>query len=169
MNEDMRNNDPNNMDFRERLKGLGKNMVPRINFAMAEMLLGYYPGLTMKELVICDMIISARWDIGNPYYNAIVGKTVEVHRELFHDKEEEVKLTIRQLCEKGVVKTILWFQTSGRTVYCDSVNCERILLHPVKLLMFTKDEVSDEGCMIISGVFESQVKEFFGPLKREES
>jgi hypothetical protein len=57
MNENMRNNDPNNMDFHERLKCLGKNLVPRINSGMAEMLLSYYPGLTTKELVICDAII----------------------------------------------------------------------------------------------------------------
>ncbi len=112
-------------------------------------------------------LFSARWDIGNPYYNAIVGKTVEVHSEFFQN-EEEVELTIRQLCEKGVVKSYLWFQKYGHTVNCDSVNCGRIRIRPIKLLDFTKDDVLYEGCMIISGVFESQVEEFFGPLKRED-
>jgi hypothetical protein len=167
MNEDMRSNDPNNMSFHQRLKGLGKNLVPKINSAMAEMLLCYYPDLTMKELLICDTIIAARWDIGNPYYNAIVGKTVEVHSEFFQNKEE-VELTIRQLCEKKVVKSYLRFQKYGHTVYCDSVNCERIRIRPIKLLDFTKDDVLYEGCMIFSGVFESQMKEFFGPLKRDD-
>jgi hypothetical protein len=168
MNEDISNNfDPNDMNLHKRLKGLGKNLSVTIPSTKDEMLLGHYPYLTNKELVICEMIISARWDIGDTFYNAIVEKTIEVHKKLFHNNEE-VEATIEQLCKKGVLKNILWFLKFGHTVECDSNSWDRILLHPVKLLNFTKDEVLGEGFMIISGMFESPVKQFFGPIEQEE-
>ena len=139
--EEFSNNfDATDMNFHERPKGMGKNLGPIIRSATDDMLLGYYPNLNKKERVICEIIISARWDIGDTYYRAIVGKTIEEYGELFHDKEE-VELTIRQLCEKGVLKISLWWQKFGHTVMCDSNSCERILLRPVKYLDFTKDGV----------------------------
>lgn len=67
-----------------------------------------------------------------------------MYKKLFHNKEE-VEATIEQLCKKGVLKIILWFLKFGHTLECDSNSCDRILLHPVKLLNFTKDEVLGEG------------------------
>ena len=91
------------MDFHNRLQGLGKNLSVTIPSTEAEILLGHYPYLTNKELVICEMIISARWDIGDTFYYAIVEKTIEVHKKLFHNKEE-VEATIEQALQKRSIE-----------------------------------------------------------------
>lgn len=154
------------MSFEDRLKNSVGDWGSKTDKSIQELFYGYYPDLTKKEFAICEMIISARWDLGETFYNAIIATTPLRHKDLFHD-EEEVEVTVRQLCEKGVVKKTLWFLRFGGILGCDSNSCERKFLRPVKLLDL-KDEIADEAFKIFCTQFESSITEYFGPVERED-
>ena len=117
------------------------------------MLCDFYPELTKKELVICEMIICASWDIGDSYHNAIVENITLHYKDLFYN-DEVVESTIRELSRKDIVKTKLYFLRRSYTLDCKRSSCkctECILLRPVKFLELLNDEVFCEGLSILSG------------------
>jgi hypothetical protein len=97
------------------------------------------------------MIVSAIWDIGLPFYNAIVLTIVEKRKELFHNTDE-VETVIKQLIEKGIVESKIHFIWFGFWIECNPSSCKRGFLRPVRLLDL-KNDVGYEAYMILSHQF----------------
>jgi hypothetical protein len=144
------------MSFEERLKEFARNLGPKIDKSIQELLYGYYPDLTEKEFAICDMITAAIWDIGTPFSNMIVPTTVRHYKELFHNTDE-VETVVKQLVSKGIVR-----ESYCECSSCKSSNCEG----PIKYLDL-KDEIESEAFMIHSDHFGSMT-EYFAPVKPED-
>ena len=124
-----------------------------------ELFLGHYPDLNQKELVVCEMIVSALWDLGDTYYDAIVPTTFDYYKEVFSD-EKEVECTIKNLIEKGVLKLKIHFNTTSR---CNHTRCSKCLLKPKKYIDFTNADILHEGWMIKSQQFSDVENAAFGP------
>lgn len=156
------------MSFEERLKNSGRDWGSRVDKSIRELLYGYYPDLTEKEFAICELIFSAIQSISLPFYDAIVGKTAEKYKELFHNTDE-VETVIKQIVEKGIVKDQITFiqWRFGAKIECKSNNCERILYRPTRLIDL-KDEIENEAFKIYNSELESSITEYFGPVERED-
>jgi hypothetical protein len=156
------NLDNSNKNFEDRLKDSVGDWGSRIDKSIQELLYGYYPNLTEKQFVICDMIVSAIWDIGQPFYNAIVSTIAEKYKELFHGRGE-VETAIQQLVEKGIVESKIHFIWFGFRIECNKSSCKKGFLRPVRLLDL-KNDIEYEAYMIISHQFATSADEFLGPV-----
>jgi len=169
MNDDMKHSPDNgNKNFEDRLKDSAGDWGSKTDKSIQELLYGHYPDLTEKQFALCDMIVSALWDIGLPSYNAIVSTIAEKRKELFHNTDE-VETVIKQLIEKEVVESkihFIWFRY-GTGIGCKETSCERRFLRPVRLLDL-KDEIEDEAFKIFSTQFESSITKYFGPIEPED-
>jgi hypothetical protein len=73
------------MSFEERLKDSAGDWGSKTDKSIRELLYGHYQDLTEKQFAICEMIVSAIWDIGQPFYNTIVPTITENYKDLFHN------------------------------------------------------------------------------------
>lgn len=143
-----------------------------------ELFLGHYPDLNQKELIVCEVIVSAMWDLGDTYYDAIVSTIPHYYKEVFSD-EKEVEYTIKNLIEKGILKLKIPFlpckpppgvpECSSTTNSGNRIRCENWLLNPRKFIDFTNADIQHEGWMIISRQFSDVVNAAFGPNASEDS
>ena len=152
MNDGMKHNlDNGSKNFEDRLKDSAGDWGSKTDKSIQELLYGHYPDLTEKQFALCDMIVSAIWDIGLPFYNAIVLTIVEKRKELFHNTDE-VETVIKQLIEKGIVESKIHFIWFGFWIECNPSSCKRGFLRPVRLLDL-KNDVGYEAYMILSHQF----------------
>lgn len=64
MNDCVKHNlDNSNKNFEDRLKDSVGDWGSETDKSIQELLYGHYPDLTEKQYVICEMIVSAIWDI----------------------------------------------------------------------------------------------------------
>jgi hypothetical protein len=124
------------MSFEERLKEFGADCSSKIDKSIKELLYGYYPNLTEKEFVICRIMASAACETLLYYYDMVVECTYEENKELFHNRDE-VETVIKQLIEKGVLKTEYSNTINGRD-RCSSLLCPKAFYHIVKYCFFLK-------------------------------
>jgi hypothetical protein len=150
-------------NFKERLKDSSEDWGSKIDKSVQDLLYGYYPELTEKQFTICDMIISALWDIGQPFYSAIVSTIAEKYKELFHGTDE-VETVIKQLIEKGIVESKIHFIWFGFGFQCNKSSCKKGFLRPVRFLDL-KNDIEYEAYMIFSRQFATSVDRFFGPAE----
>jgi hypothetical protein len=157
------------MSFEERLKEFGKDLNSKIDKSIKELLYGYYPYLTEKEFVICSEIASAVWPSCSIacHYDIIVHNIPDYHKELFHNIDE-VETVIKQLIEKGVLKTGYSNTINGREWRCHSPLCPKAFYHIVKYYIFVKEEIECEAFKIYSNHFGASSTEYFGPVEPEE-
>ena len=55
-----------NLSFEDRLKDSAGDYESKTDKSIQKLLYGHYPNLTEKQFAICEMIVSAIWDIGQP-------------------------------------------------------------------------------------------------------
>jgi hypothetical protein len=150
-------------DLLYRFSAAAKNVMFDADKSLYELFLGHYPDLNQKELAVCEIIVSALWDIGHTYYSAIVPTTFDYYKEVFSD-EKEVECTIKNMIEKGVLKLkihfIYGFLPPPR---CNHTRCSKWLLKPKKSIDFTNGDILREGWMIISQQFSDVANAAFGP------
>ena len=59
-------------DFKDRPRIATNGLFDRSDKSIDELLLGHYPDLNQKELIVCHMVITSLWDNGDTYYDAVV-------------------------------------------------------------------------------------------------
>jgi hypothetical protein len=150
-------------DLLYRFSAAAKNVMFDADKSLYELFLGHYPDLNQKELAVCDMIVSALWDIRDTYYDSVVTTTFEYHKEVFSD-EKEVESTIKNMIERGVLK-LNYFRYVFRPPRCNHTSCSEWLLKPKKrkTINFTNEDIELEGWMIISQQFSGVMDAAFGP------
>jgi hypothetical protein len=150
-------------DLLYRFSAAAKNVMFDADKSLYELFLGHYPDLNQKELAVCDMIVSALWDIRDTYYDSVVTTTFEYHKEVFSD-EKEVESTIKNMIERGVLK-LNYFRYVFRPPRCNHTSCSEWLLKPKKrkTIDFTNGDILREGWMIISQQFSDVANAAFGP------
>ena len=177
LNTNYNNSSPNpsNLHLEDRFNLVAGNMVNEIDKSFIEMLLGYHPQLNQKEMAVCLAMCYTIWDLRSTKADAIMEYSMNVGREpsmrlggkdLFMT-EKEVEDTIRQLIEKGVLKTTYSNTINGFSTTCRSPLCPKAFYHLVKVYDFVKGELEGEAFMIVSDLFGAAVKEAFGPIQQE--
>jgi hypothetical protein len=164
----------NDLECRFQLAANG--MFNRVQKSQFELFLGHYPDLNQKELIVCHMVIATMWDFVDTYYDAIVSTTFDYYNEVFSD-EKEVEYTIKNLIEKGVLKSKIYFlhaKPPPDVPYCgstigDDVICQKRVLQPRKFIDFANADIQHEGWMIRSKEFSGAVNAAFGPNPSEDS
>ena len=63
----------------------GKDLLFDEDKALEDIIRGYHPNVTEKELALCKTITWALWDIGAPFYEAIIYAVLETYKKLFTD------------------------------------------------------------------------------------
>ena len=156
-------------DFEDRLKDAGSGIAYKNEMNIIELVKGHYPNLNEKQLLVCEMVISAYWDLGETLYNDVVWYAATDYKKLFAD-EREVDDTVKQLIQKGILTTKIYFlpfKPPEGVPYCNPNTCERWLLRPKKFLDFSNHDIENQGFLIISNQFSAMVKEAFGPGRCE--
>jgi hypothetical protein len=149
-NNKLNNDSLTEMDFEDKLQAATIGLPYRIDKSEDELLAGHYPDLNQKELIVCNMVISTLWDLGDTYHDAVISYAFENHKKAFSDVKE-VEQTIKNLIEKGVLKIKIHFlhaRPPPEVPYCkptisNPVICQKRVLQPRKFLDFTNADIQE--------------------------
>lgn len=157
---------PSSLGLEDRFNLVAGDMINEIDKSLIEMILDHRPQLNQKEIAVCLAMCYTIWDLRNTKAHAVVEYSMNVGKELF-SSEKEVEDTIRQLIEKGVLKTTYSYTINGLNITSCSPLCPKAFYHLVKVYHFVKEGLEGEAFMIVSDLFGAKAKEAFGPIQQE--
>jgi hypothetical protein len=73
---------------------------------ISQLLLKWYPDLTVRELAVCHMIIWTKWDLGTPFYFELILRIVSQFMKLFFSLKH-IQDTIQGLIHEGIIIPML--------------------------------------------------------------
>lgn len=169
-------NEASNSDVDSTLGESMGNMFQDIDKEHTHLIYGYYPKLDKKEICVCKGFCSAIWDTNYHTTPDIVieyvireGKSwyMKENRKPLFSNEEEVKVVIERLKQKGVMWTTIGNTINGFRGQCRSRLCPHVFYHLVRYLNM-KPQIENDAWLITSRCFEGAVQLALGPIKPEE-
>ncbi len=148
------------MGFYERLSAASKSMSTEMDKALEEVLTGFYPNITQKELRVLKWIVWTVNDIGDGLYEEVVFRISKNEKDHFKN-EKEIEDIIIDMRKREIIQKDTGFTKYSVNVCCNCLCCnDKMILVPEMELSLQKN-VDREAFESISIIFAKTMKEYF--------
>jgi hypothetical protein len=160
INTDNNRNPPSGMGFYERLSAASKSMCTVQDKALLEVLTGFYPNVTQKELSVLNWIFWTVHDIGDGLYEEVVFRISKNEKDHFKN-EKEIEDLIVDLAKKEIIQKHTGFTKYLVNVCCDCICCNDEMIFVPEMELSLRKNVDREAFESISIIFDKTMKEYF--------